>query len=72
MRTLPLFLLAASPALACGPGSGPLPRNLLFICLYLLFNPLTWVALVVLVILAAVVTDASKGLLGSGPRGRAR
>lgn len=72
MRTLPLFLLAASPALACGPGSGPPLENLLFLCLYLLLNPLTWVVLVVFVILAVLVTDASKGQLGSHSTHRPR
>lgn len=72
MRTLPLFLLAASPTLACGPGSGPPLENLMFLALFLLFNPLTWVVLVVCVVMVALVNSASKEVLGShstrGPR----
>ncbi|MDP1918424.1 MAG: hypothetical protein Q8L14_19410 [Myxococcales bacterium] len=60
MRTLPLFLLAASPAFACGPGSGPPLENLLFIFIFFAMNPFTWLVLFGLFVVVLIIAEASR------------
>ncbi len=63
--TLPLFLLAASPALACKPGSGSLIDNLPLLLVFLLLQPVTWVVLFGLLVVAVTIADASRNARGS-------
>lgn len=65
MRTLPLLLLAASPALACGPGSGPPLQTLLFLCLYFAMQPVTWLVLFGVLVVGVTIADASRNARGS-------
>ena len=72
MRTLPLFLLAASPALACGPGSGSLIENLPLLVVFLLLQPMTWLVLLGIVATVVLVSSASKAVLRSQSTQRPR
>lgn len=65
MRTLPLLLLAASPALACGPGSRSLLDNLPLLLFFVLLKPVSWLVLFGLLVVGSLIVDASRNARGS-------
>ena len=65
MRTLPLFLLAASPALACGGPRGTPLDDLILVGIVLLLNPLTWVVIVGFVVMMLTIAVGLSARTGS-------